>query len=257
MKLFDWANDFLDKFELSWVTLITKGLPLLVTLPVANQTRIHARIHLEYTPTWSWILAVIVELFGYASIYKALQFAEHNRKYTDEKRKAPYRTAIMVWVFYLALVITFNVIPELATNKETYKIAMNVAISLLNVPGGVLAGISAIHTERKAEIARTYSRTNSRTPNTPNTPNEQDEQRTPRTPNTRTPNTIPQPAARTNNPFTIPADTERRVQEAQDALTQANNGNPPSVRQVQAYLREQDGRTTGWSTDTVSKHMRK
>jgi hypothetical protein len=135
------------------------------------------------------IIAAVVELFGYASLYKALQFAEYNRKYTDAKRKAPFMFAVGIYAFYLAIVIFFNVIPETASGKPSHVIWMNVLIALLSVPGGALTGVSAIHTERKESSKR--KRTNSEQGDEPN------EQRTNAQANERTRRTNAQANERT------------------------------------------------------------
>lgn len=155
MNFFDRLITWMDRVELSGITLATKIVIVLVPYPVANQTRLHAIIHLGYTDTQAWILAAIVEIFGYAAMYKALQFAEYNRKYTDAKRKAPLFWAVIIYIFYLAVVIVFNVIPEIEMGKPAYIIWMNLLVAMMSVPAGALAGVSAIHTERKEAGRRT------------------------------------------------------------------------------------------------------
>lgn len=155
----DRAVDFLDRAELWGMTLITKVIAFLTPIPVSLQTKTHAMKYLDYSEFWSWVIALIVEFLGYASIYKALQFAEHNRRYTDPKNKAPFKLAIATYIFYLIAVIVFNVIPEIATQKASHIIAMNIVLALFSVPGGVIAGISAIFTERKAAMKRSSGTT--------------------------------------------------------------------------------------------------
>lgn len=188
-NFFDWITDGLDRFELSYVTFLTKILPLIIPIPTAIQTRVHVTEHLGYTPTQGFIVAAIVEFFGYASLYKALQFAEHNRKYTAEKNRAPFTFAIFIYAFYLAVVITFNVLPELATDKPSYIIAMNILMALLSIPGGALAGISAIHTERKEAMKRGKNGTE-QPERTENTTVLRTQQRTPRVLRTQTENVL-------------------------------------------------------------------
>ncbi len=163
MNIFERLITWMYRVELSGITLATKIVIVLVPYPVANQTRLHAIIHLGYTDTQAWILAAIVEIFGYAAMYKALQFAEYNRKYTDIKRKAPLFWAVVIYIFYLAVVIVFNVIPEIEMGKPAYIIWMNLLVAMMSVPAGALAGVSAIHTERKEAGRRTSGTTPSET----------------------------------------------------------------------------------------------
>lgn len=173
------AVDWLDKMELWGMTLITKIISIITPIPVSLQTQKHARLYLGYSAEWSWVIALIVEFMGYAAIYKALQFAEHNRRYTDAKNKAPFKLAIATYTFYLIAVIVFNVIPELATKQKGFIVAMNLVLALFSVPGGVLAGISAIFTERKAAMKRGKNSTE-QPERTENTPVLRTQQRTPR-----------------------------------------------------------------------------
>lgn len=174
------AVDWLDKMELWGMTLITKVISIITPIPVSLQTQKHARLHLGYSVEWSWIIALIVEFMGYAAIYKALQFAEHNRRYTDAKNKAPFKLAIAIYTFYLITVIVFNVIPEVATKQKGYIIAMNLVLALFSVPGGVLAGMSAIFTERKAAMKRGNKNGTEQPERTENAPVLRTQQRTPR-----------------------------------------------------------------------------
>ena len=276
----DRAVDWLDKMELWGMTLITKIIAAITPIPVSLQTRKHAQAYLGYETPWDWIIAIIVEFLGYAAIYKALQFAEHNRRYYDPKNKAPFKLAIATYVFYLVAVIVFNVIPECANKKEGYIVAMNIVLALFSVPGGVLAGISAIFTERKAALKRTS--------NTPaNTkPNEQEaEQPEPnehRTPNANTPSTerrtrtpnppVPQPTneRRTFVPFPNTEQGEKRTRIEQYAEQLKANGITPSIRTIQRGLRiadfeantgrkptpEEEATLTGWSTSTISEVLK-
>lgn len=183
------AVDLLDKMELWGMTLITKVISIITPIPVSLQTQKHAYLYLGYSVTWSWVIALIVEFMGYAAIYKALQFAEHNRRYTDAKNKAPFKLAIATYAFYLIAVIVFNVIPELATNQKGFIVAMNLVLALFSVPGGVLAGISAIFTERKAAMKRGKNGTE-QPERTENTTVLRTQQRTPRVLRTQTENVL-------------------------------------------------------------------
>jgi uncharacterized Tic20 family protein len=206
------AVDWLDKMELWGMTLITKIISIITPIPVSLQTQKHARLHLEYGVEWSWVIALIVEFMGYAAIYKALQFAEHNRRYTDAKNKAPFKLAIATYVFYLIAVIVFNVIPELATNQKGFIVAMNLVLALFSVPGGVLAGISAIFTERKAAMKQKKT----------GTPNEANEQ-----PNEQQPNEIRTPKNRRPERRTNEQPNERRpLPQMNERSTERTNEQP-------------------------------
>ena len=259
----DRAVDWLDKAELWGMTLITKVIAIITPIPVSLQTRKHAAAYLGYAAPWDWTIAIIVEFLGYAAIYKALQFAEHNRRYTDAKNKAPFKLAIATYCFYLIAVIVFNVIPEVATRQPGHIVAMNIVLALFSVPGGVLAGISAIFTERKAALRRKPNgeRPNSEQPNEQEGERPNTEQRTAnrRTPEHRTPN-IPQPAneRRTFSPYPNGEQDEKRTRIEQAARTlEGELARTPSIREIQQRLREQDNTESGWSTSTISEHLKR
>ena len=146
MNFFDRVNAWLDRSEVSWVTLLTKILPILVPIIPAFQTKYHVVEVLGYDDWMGWAAAVIVEFFGYAAMYKMIQFAF---------KKAGFWTvafAVVIYIVYLAIILVFNVIPEIEQGKPQYIIWMNALFSLLSVPAGALTAISAVHTEREEEV---------------------------------------------------------------------------------------------------------
>lgn len=290
MNLFDRLNAWMDRSEVSWVTLLTKFLPILVPIIPAIQTKNHVVTVLGYEAWQGWVAAAIVEFFGYASMYKMMQFAF---------KKAGFwmvTFAVVIYMFYLGVIIAFNVLPEIKAGKEPYIIWMNSLFALLSVPASALTAISAIHTQRseeqraqieraeqiqreeaerrraerkeanerrRAEQLRVNEHPNGEHPNT----------RTPerRTANARTSN-IPQPAnERKFKPFPNTEQGENRTRIEQTARELQANGIQPSVRNIQKGLRLQDfmaahGRRptpeeeqtlTGWSISTISEHLRR
>lgn len=250
MNIFERMNEWLDRNEVLWVNFLTKILPILVPIIPAMQTKKHVVEVLAYDNWQGWIAAVIVEFFGYAAMYKMIQFAEHNRRYA-EKNRAPFGIATAIYAAYLTIIIVFNVIPEVEQNKPDYIVWMNGLFAVLSVPAGALTAISALHTERKEAMKRK--------PNS--APNEQPNSRTPNTPERRTPNeqpnnrTIPLPS--NEHPFQIP-NTERTRRIEQTARTlEAELKRPPSVREIQQRLRDEDETDSGWSTSTISTALKK
>lgn len=267
MNFFERVTKWLDRSEVSWVTLLTKVLPILVPIIPAIQTKYHVVSVLGYDEAFGWIAAVIVEFFGYAAMYKMIQFA-------FERGWALFILAVVIYFFYLGIIIAFNVIPEIEQNKPTYIIWMNALFSVMSVPAGALTAISALHTqvqerrraeqekqeaERKAENERRRAerqaererRTEARTPQSNEQPNT-------RTPNTRT-NAIPQPAnERKFKPFPNTEQTDKGARIEQAARTlEAELRRTPSVREIQQKLREQDGVDAGWSTSTINTHLKR
>ena len=271
MNIFERMNAWLDRSEASWVTLLTKFLPILVPIIPAFQTKYHVVTVLGYEEWMGWAAAVVVEFFGYGAMYKMIQFAF---------KKAGFwmiAFTVVIYLMYLVIILVFNVIPEVETGKPAYIIWMNALFSLLSVPAGALTAISAVHTEReeanreqkeRERAERKVARERRREQQAANTP----EQPNSRTPNTRrTPNarTVPMPSnERKFSPFPN-TDHKHRIEQTAEQLNA--NGIPPSVRNIQRALRLQDFEAvnhraptpeeeqslTGWSTSTISQALKR
>ena len=154
MNVFDQIVRFLDRTEVSFVTLIAKVIPLLVPIIPAYVGFSHVTNKvsgLGFDPFFGWIYGAVIEGLGYAAIYKAVQFYEHNRKYTSEKNQAPLQVAVAIYVVYLLVTLIVNVVLDWKSGVVGYKVLALGLISLLSVPAGLLMSISAIHTERTNE----------------------------------------------------------------------------------------------------------
>ncbi len=284
--MFEKLNSWLDRSEVSGVTFLTKILPILVPIIPAWQTKGHVVSILGYDPWMGWVAAIVVEFFGYGAMYKMIQFAF--------KRAGFFMVAftVVIYLMYLAIILVFNVIPEIELGKPDYIIWMNALFSLLSVPAGALTAISALHTERtnaereqeereKAERERLRLERKAERERLANEQRERErlanEQRTPNTehrtqPERRTPNAIPQPAneRRTFSPFPNTEQGEKRTRIEQSAEQLQAKGIQPSVRNIQRALRIQDFITvnnrkptpeeenalTGWSTSTISEVLK-
>lgn len=192
MNIFDRIVRFLDRTEVSFVTLLAKIIPLLVPIIPAYVGYVHVvskDTGLGFDPWAGWVYGAVIEGLGYAAIYKAVQFWEHNRKYTSEKNQAPLWMAVFIYVVYLVVTLSVNVMLDYKAGVVAYKVVSLGLISLLSVPAGLLMSISAIHTERTTEREKANEQTraeraerkraNERTPNEQRT-NVRTNERTPR-----------------------------------------------------------------------------
>lgn len=158
MNVFDRIIRFLDRTEVSFVTLLAKIIPLLVPIIPAYVGYSHvtnSTTGLGFDPWAGWVYGAVIEGLGYAAIYKAVQFWEHNRKYTADKNQAPLTMAVIIYVVYLVVTLIVNVVLDYKAGVVPYKVVALGLISLLSVPAGLLMSISAIHTERTTERERT------------------------------------------------------------------------------------------------------
>jgi hypothetical protein len=151
----------MDRTEVSFVTLLAKVIPLLVPIIPAYVGYDHVTDQvtgLGFDPWAGWVYGAVIEGLGYAAIYKAVQFWEHNRKYTSEKNQAPLFAAIAIYVVYLVVTMMVNVVLTYKAGVDLYKVGALALISFLSVPAGLLMSISAIHTERTSERERANER---------------------------------------------------------------------------------------------------
>lgn len=156
-NIFDSIVRWMDKTEVSFVVFVSKIVPLLVPLIPAYVGYEHVTDQitgLGFDPWAGWVYGLVIEGLGYAAIYKAVQFWEHNRKYTGEKNQAPLYAAVLIYIVYLVVTMLVNVVLSWKAGVDGYKVLALALISFLSVPAGLLMSISAVHTERTTERER-------------------------------------------------------------------------------------------------------
>lgn len=103
-------------------------------------------------PQWvGWCVGAIVEGIGLSSMYRSFQFFEHNRKYKDSQKKSPTYIPVSMYVFYLTVVLSVNVIMDWQAGVQWSHILVIGLISSLSVPAGTLIAVTAVHDERVSE----------------------------------------------------------------------------------------------------------
>lgn len=224
MNIFERIIRFLDRTEVSFITLVAKIIPLLVPIIPAYVGFVHVtnkESGLGFDSWAGWIYGAVIEGLGYAAIYKAIQFWEHNRKYTAEKNQAPLFVAIFIYVVYLVVTLTVNVLLDYKAGVVVYKVVALGLISLLSVPAGLLMSISAIHTERTREREQVKERTRNERKREGNEhrTNAQANERTRRTNRTNAPLPLPTNEHRTANerPFGFSPLSEQRTNDDKQA----------------------------------------
>lgn len=237
-NIFDRLVLFLDRTEVSFVTLLAKIIPFLVPIIPAYVGYKHITDQvsgLGFDPWAGLVYAAVIEGLGYAAIYKAVQFWEHNRKYTAEKNQAPLTMAIVIYAVYLIVTLLVNVLLDYKAGVVLYKVVALAFISLLSVPAGLLMSISAIHTERTAERERQNEQTRTRR-------NEQ------RTNNERTPRTI---TPRPNERRTFSPATAQKRQELFEYVNriESSGADLPGVSQIARDL----GMSKGYVSDSLKE----
>lgn len=205
-NLVDWFVKAMDRTELSFVTFLSKIVPLLVPIIPAYVGYRHVTNPdlLNFDPEFGWVYAGVIEGLGYAAIYKAVQFWENNKKYVaGSPNRAPLGVAVGIYIVYLVVTLAVNVVLDWVSGVVWYNVLAVGLISILSIPAGLLMSISAVQTERQTERENKKNRTNEQ-PNSDRTPNEQRTNQPARTNEPRTEN-----RERTNIP--MPSANERRT----------------------------------------------
>jgi len=117
-------------------------VPYLVPIIPAYLTFFHTKTEMGF-PDWvAWTAAVVVEALGLASVATAVRFYRHNLKYKKDENRAPFKTAMAVYIFYVVIVLVVNVILEAVTKTRSGWVITAIALfSLLSFPSGVLISL--------------------------------------------------------------------------------------------------------------------
>lgn len=141
-SFFEFLSETIMGAEKSFLDLLSALVPYAVPIIPAYLTFYHTWQMMNF-PQWvAWTAAFVVEALGLASVSTAIRFYQHNRNYKLDKNKAPFWLAVVVYLFYIIVVLTTNVILEVvAGQRGAWIIAAIGLFSLLSVPSGVLISI--------------------------------------------------------------------------------------------------------------------
>ena len=172
-SFFRFVSNILNGAETAVIDFISVFVPWTVPVIPAYLTFDHTSKQMDF-PSWvAATAAFVVEALGLASVATAVRFWKHNQKYKDDKNRAPFWIAASVYVFYLVVVLSVNVILEYVASTRTATVIWAIALfSTLSFPAGLLIAIRAqyIHVleeieERKAERRGTKGGTSEPIPN--------------------------------------------------------------------------------------------
>lgn len=160
IKFLLYLTNLFNTAEDTIINAVSAIVPWLVPIVPAFLTFQHASDPSQLNfPTWvAAITGLVVELLGLASMRTIFMFDEFNRRYKDDKKKAPIWTAIGTYAFYLSVVLLVNVVLDWQKGVSAYKVIAIALLCLLSVPAGVLISVRAQHTERRTEIERERER---------------------------------------------------------------------------------------------------
>lgn len=148
-----WLTQKIKDGEETGITFMSTVVPWIVPLIPAYMTYSHAINPKELAFPWPIALCagISVEALGLTSMYRTFQFLEHNRKYSDSKKKSPWAIPALMYVLYLVDVLSINVVQDIAIGEPTNRVWVVAMLSLLSIPAGVLIAVTAVHNERVSE----------------------------------------------------------------------------------------------------------
>jgi len=163
-RIIDWAIHLLDALhrfikavEYVLVDLASAFTPWLAPVIPAYMVYVSMVGILSFPPWVASVGALVTEFLGLATVYTTLEFWQWN----DEKRKsdsnAPFWVALVVGVFYVALVMTLNVMLDPSPwNRQGWLLrAAKAMLSLMSVVGGITIALRSQHRRRLREITET------------------------------------------------------------------------------------------------------
>jgi hypothetical protein len=152
--MFEWLSNLINSAERSFLDFLGAIVPYFVPVIPAYLTFYHTRDLMGF-PSWvAAVSAFVVEVLGITSVSTAIRFYRHNQKYKASQNKAPFLLAILVYVFYIVVVMTVNVLLEVVDGAREYTIIWAIGLfSLLSFPSGVLVSIRSQYKEMLEERA--------------------------------------------------------------------------------------------------------
>lgn len=156
-RAFDSITKFLNGTEDSLINTLSIIVPWFVPVIPAYLTFRHSEINLQF-PVWvAWTAAFVVEVLGLASMRTAVSFYEHNKHYTKQENKSPFRVALSIYSSYLLVVLVVNVLLDWQNGVVWWNVLAIGLFSLLSVPAAALISVRAQHTELLRELDRNRS----------------------------------------------------------------------------------------------------
>jgi hypothetical protein len=145
-RFFEVLTRFLNNSEKGIIDFLSVFVPYAVPIIPAYLTFNHTHEIMDF-PVWvAMTAAFVVEALGLSSVATAVRFWRHNKKYTSEQNKAPFKIVVFVYVFYITVVILVNVILEIVADTRSGWVILAIALfSLLSFPASLLVSVRYIH----------------------------------------------------------------------------------------------------------------
>lgn len=160
-NIFDKFNGWIDNTEGSIINFLTAIAPWGAPTPPAYMTYVHSMGVLNFPPAIAFIVAMVVEILGLATVSTGIKFWKYNQKNkrSSDYRKAPVEVVIGAFFFYLAVIILSNVVLDATgyfwpqyTNWAI--VGVKALFTLLTVPAALIISVRQQHREILEEIQK-------------------------------------------------------------------------------------------------------
>lgn len=149
-SIFERARQLTTETEATVIDLVTATIPWLAPLIPAYIAYWNMRDVLLFSGWLSGLGATVIEFLGLAAVHTAIQFWDYNRTRRKVDEAAPVYIAGAVGIFYLAVVLTVNVILD---NAPIEQLVAKALLSLISVPAGITLAIRAQHSRQLLQVA--------------------------------------------------------------------------------------------------------
>lgn len=154
MNFFEKLNEWVRSVESSFVNFISAVAPWLAPIAPAYMTYQHAVDALNF-PLWVAVpVAVVVEILGFSAISTFMSFWFFNRRNAAKAKKAPTGWVVFAFSFYLALIVTSNILLDTFHKAEWSLIAVRALYTLQTIPAALIVISRAGHKNLLAEIEK-------------------------------------------------------------------------------------------------------
>jgi hypothetical protein len=157
MNFFDKINDGIRNIEASFVNVISSIAPWLAPIIPAYMTFQHATGTLDFPLPVAISAAIVVEILGFSAISTFMAFWYFNRRNVASSKKAPVGWVVFSFMFYLALIVTSNILLD-ATEGTAYAawavIGVRALFTLQTIPAAVIVIARAGHKNLLSDIAK-------------------------------------------------------------------------------------------------------
>lgn len=154
MNLFDRLNEWIRDAESSIVNFLSVFAPWLAPIVPAYMTFQHATNVLGFPYIIALAAAILVEILGFSAVSTFLAFWFYNRRNQAQSKRAPIEVIIFAFFFYLALIVSTNVLLDTFPGEKWAEISVRALFTLQTIPAALIIAVRTQHKELLSEIEK-------------------------------------------------------------------------------------------------------